>query len=167
MSLDIFWFLPTSGDTRYLGKSNSGRPVTNEYLQQIAVAADNLGYDGLLIPTGSGCLDPWVTASTLASVTHRIKLLVALRTALTKPTAAARMAATLDQATHGRLLLNVVAGGDSTELAGDGIFLDHDQRYAEAAEFLAIWRRLLAGESVDFAGRHHRVEGARNFFESV
>ena len=46
MSLDIFWFLPTSGDTRYLGKSNSGRTATNEYLQQIAVAADNLGYDG-------------------------------------------------------------------------------------------------------------------------
>ncbi len=167
MSLDIFWFLPTSGDTRYLGKSNSGRPVTSEYLQQIAVAADTLGYDGILIPTGSGCLDPWVTASSIAGVTRRLKLLVALRTALTKPTAAARMAATLDQATHGRLLLNVVAGGDSTELAADGIFLDHDARYAEAAEFLAIWRRLLAGESVDFHGAHHRVEGARNFFPSV
>ncbi|WP_079434993.1 FMNH2-dependent alkanesulfonate monooxygenase [Zoogloea sp. LCSB751] len=167
MSLDIFWFLPTSGDTRYLGKSNTGRPVTQEYLQQIAVAADNLGYDGILIPTGSGCLDPWVTAASIAGATRRLKLLVALRTALTKPTAAARMAATLDQATHGRLLLNVVAGGDSTELAGDGIFLDHDARYAEASEFLAIWRRLLQGETVDFHGGHHRVEGARNFFEAV
>ena len=74
MSLDIFWFLPTSGDTRYLGKSNSGRTATNEYLQQIAVAADNLGYDGILIPTGSGCLDPWVTASSVASVTRHLKL---------------------------------------------------------------------------------------------
>lgn len=167
MSLDIFWFLPTSGDTRYLGKSNSGRPVTHEYLQQIAVAADTLGYDGVLIPTGSGCLDPWVTAAGVAGATRRLKLLVALRTALTRPTAAARMAATLDQATQGRLLLNVVAGGDSTELAGDGIFLDHDARYAEASEFLAIWRRLLAGETVDFSGEHHRVEGARLFFEAL
>lgn len=167
MSLDIFWFLPTSGDTRYLGKSNSGRPVTHAYLQQIAVAADTLGYDGVLIPTGSGCLDPWVTAAGVAGATRRLKLLVALRTALTRPTAAARMAATLDQATQGRLLLNVVAGGDSTELAGDGIFLDHDARYDEANEFLAIWRRLLAGETVDFAGEHHRVEGARLFFEAL
>lgn len=167
MSLDIFWFLPTSGDTRYLGKSNSGRPVTHEYLQQIAVAADTLGYDGVLIPTGSGCLDPWVTAAGVAGATRRLKLLVALRTALTRPTAAARMAATLDQATQGRLLLNVVAGGDSTELAGDGIFLDHDARYAEASEFLSIWRRLLAGETVDFSGEHHRVEGARLFFEAL
>lgn len=167
MSLDIFWFLPTSGDTRYLGKSNSGRPVTHEYLQQIAVAADTLGYDGVLIPTGSGCLDPWVTAAGVAGATRRLKLLVALRTALTRPTAAARMAATLDRATQGRLLLNVVAGGDSTELAADGIFLDHDARYAEASEFLAIWRRLLAGETVDFSGEHHRVEGARLFFEAL
>jgi len=167
MSLDIFWFLPTSGDTRYLGKSNSGRTATNEYLQQIAVAADNLGYDGILIPTGSGCLDPWVTASSVASVTRRLKLLVALRTALTKPTAAARMAATLDQATQGRLLLNVVAGGDSAELAADGIFLDHDERYEDASEFLGIWRRLLAGEKVDFEGKHHRVEGAKLYFHAV
>ncbi|ENO86090.1 FMNH2-dependent alkanesulfonate monooxygenase [Thauera linaloolentis] len=167
MSLDIFWFLPTSGDTRYLGKSNSGRPVTIEYMQQIAVTADNLGYDGILIPTGSGCLDPWVVAGSVAQVTRRLKLLVALRTALTKPTAAARMAATLDQATGGRLLLNVVAGGDSTELAGDGIFLDHDARYGEASEFLGIWRRLLQGETVDHEGEHHRVKGAQLLFPAV
>ena len=167
MSLDIFWFLPTAGDTRYLGKSSSGRPVSIEYMQQIAVTADNLGYDGILIPTGSGCLDPWVTASSVASVTRRLKLLVALRTALTKPTAAARMAATLDQATQGRLLLNVVAGGDSTELAADRIFLDHDERYEEASEFLGIWRRLMAGENVDFEGKHHRVKGARLYFDAI
>ena len=167
MSLDIFWFLPTSGDTRYLGKSDSGRPVTIDYLRQIATAADDLGYDGLLIPTGSGCLDPWVVAGSVAQATRKLKLLVALRTALTKPAAAARMAATLDQATGGRLLLNVVAGGDSSELAGDGIFLGHDARYDEADEFLSIWRRLLQGETVDHEGEHHRVHGARLLFPAV
>jgi alkanesulfonate monooxygenase len=167
MSLDIFWFLPTSGDTRYLGKSDSGRPATNEYMRQIAVAAENLGYDGLLIPTGSSCLDPWVTAASLVPVTRRIKLLVALRTSLGNPTASARQAATLDQASHGRLLLNVVPGGDATELAADGIFLEHDERYEAADEFLGIWRRLLQGETVDFHGKHVQVEGAQNFFEPV
>lgn len=167
MSLDIFWFLPTSGDTRYLGKSDSGRPATNEYMRQIAVAAENLGYDGLLIPTGSSCLDPWITAASLVPVTQRIKLLVALRTSLGNPTASARQAATLDQACHGRLLLNVVPGGDATELAADGIFLDHDERYEAADEFLTVWRQLLSGETVDFAGKHVRVEGAQNFFSPV
>jgi len=167
MSLDIFWFLPTSGDTRYLGHSASGRPATNAYMRQIAVAAENLGYDGILIPTGSSCLDPWVTAASLVPVTHRLKLLVALRTSLGNPTASARQAATLDQASGGRLLLNVVPGGDATELAADGVFLAHDQRYDAADEFLTVWRQLLSGERVDFHGEHLRVEGAQNFFAPV
>lgn len=167
MSLEILWFLPTSGDTRYLGASDFGRAPTNAYMRQIAVAAEQLGYDGLLIPTGSSCLDPWVTASSLVPVTQRIKLLVALRTALSGPTASARQAATLDQALDGRLLLNVVAGGDSTELAADGIFLDHDARYAHADEFLTVWRRLLEGEKVDFEGQYLHVNGAKNNFPSI
>ncbi|SDH02299.1 alkanesulfonate monooxygenase [Pseudomonas flavescens] len=167
MSLDIFWFLPTSGDTRYLGHSGSGRPATNAYMRQIAVAADQLGYDGLLIPTGASCLDPWVTAASLVPVTQRIKLLVALRTSLGNPTASARQAASLDQASGGRLLLNVVPGGDATELEADGVFLDHDQRYAASDEFLGIWRQLLQGETVNFDGEHLKVRGAQNFFPPV
>lgn len=167
MSLDIFWFLPTSGDTRYLGKSDFGRAPTNAYLREIAVTADRLGYDGLLIPTGSSCQDPWVTAASLIPVTQRIKLLVALRTSLGNPTASARQAATLDQALGGRLLLNVVPGGDATELAADGVFYSHDERYEASDEFLTIWRRLLQGEKVDFEGRHLRVKGAQNFHPPV
>jgi len=167
MSLDIFWFLPTSGDTRYLGKSSSGRPATNEYLRQIAVTAESLGYDGLLIPTGASCLDPWVTAASLVPVTSRIKLLVALRTSVSGPTATARQAATLDQALKGRLLLNVVPGGDATELAADGVYLDHDERYEAADEVLTVWRDLLQGKTVDFAGKHVNVKGAKNFFPPV
>ncbi|PHM21018.1 MAG: alkanesulfonate monooxygenase, FMNH(2)-dependent [Curvibacter sp. PD_MW3] len=167
MSLDIFWFLPTSGDTRYLGKSDFGRPATNAYMRQIAVTAESLGYDGLLIPTGSSCLDPWVTASSLIAVTQRIKLLVALRTSISGPTASARQAATLDQALGGRLLLNVVPGGDATELAADGVFLSHDERYEAADEFLTVWRDLLQGQKVDFKGRHIQVQGAQNFFPPV
>ncbi|AOY90717.1 alkanesulfonate monooxygenase, FMNH(2)-dependent [Cupriavidus sp. USMAA2-4] len=164
MTLDIFWFLPTSGDTRYLGKSGFGRAPTNAYLRQIATTAEDLGYDGLLIPTGSFCLDPWVTAASLVPVTRRIKLLVALRTSLGNPTASARQAASLDQALGaGRLLLNVVPGGDATELAADGVFYDHDTRYEAGDEFLTIWRRLLQGETVDFDGKHLKVRGARNY----
>ncbi|MGQ8878874.1 FMNH2-dependent alkanesulfonate monooxygenase [Delftia sp. NA_296.1] len=166
-SPDIFWFLPTSGDTRYLGTSDFGRAPTNAYMRQIAVTAEELGYDGLLIPTGSSCLDPWVVASSLVPVTQRIKLLVALRTSLGAPVSSARQAATLDQALGGRLLLNVVPGGDATELEADGIFLAHDERYAYADEFLTIWRRLLADEAVDFDGKYFKIKQGRNFFPPV
>ncbi len=160
---DIFWFLPTSGDTRYLGTSDFGRAPTQAYLRDIAVTSERLGYDGLLIPTGASCLDPWVVASSLVGATQRIRLLVALRTSLGGPTGSARQAATLDAALNGRLLLNVVPGGDAAELAAEGVYLSHDERYEAADEFLTIWKRLLSGETVDFDGKHFRIKGGRNF----
>ena len=47
------------------------------------------------------------------------------------------------------------------------MFLRHDERYEAADEFLTIWRRVLEGESVDFAGKHIKVENAQNFFPPV
>ena len=54
------------------------------------------------------------------------------------PTVAARMASTFDRISDGRLLINVVAGGDPVELQGDGLYLDHDERYEAADEFLKV-----------------------------
>ncbi|BEV14684.1 FMNH2-dependent alkanesulfonate monooxygenase [Herbaspirillum sp. DW155] len=167
MSLELFWFLPTSGDTRYLGKSDFGRAPTLEYMRQIAITSETLGYDGLLIPTGASCLDPWVVAASLVPVTQRIKLLVALRTSLGGPGPSARQAATLDQALNGRLLLNVVPGGDATELEADGVFLKHDERYEAADEYLTIWRKLLQGETVNHDGKHFRIRNGQLFHPSV
>jgi alkanesulfonate monooxygenase len=167
MSLSIYWFLPTSGDSRYLGKSKYGRLTDSEYLSQVAVAADTLGYDGILIPTGVGCEDPWVTAAALAPITRWTHLLVAFRPSLLLPSVAARMAATLDRATNGRLQVNIVPGGDAAELASDGVFLSHDQRYAQAEEFLDIWKALLAGETVDYKGEHFSAQQGKLVFPPV
>ena len=167
MSLELFWFLPTSGDTRYLGKSDFGRAPTLDYMRQIAVTSETLGYDGLLIPTGASCLDPWVVAASLVPVTQRIKLLVALRTSLGGPGPSARQAATLDQALNGRLLLNVVPGGDATELEADGVFLKHDERYEAADEYLTIWRKLLQGETVNYEGKHFRIRNGQLFHPAI
>jgi alkanesulfonate monooxygenase len=168
MSLGIFWFLPTGGDGRYLGRSATARPVSNAYLKQIATTAEQLGYDGLLIPTGSGNLDPFITAASLANVTHKIKLLVALRTSATGgPTVFARQTATLDEALNGRLILNVVPGAWPEELAADGVFWSHDERYEAADEFLTIWRKLLSGENVTYKGKYYHVENAQNLFPPV
>jgi alkanesulfonate monooxygenase len=168
MSFEVFWFLPTGGDSRYLGQSAYARPASNAYLRQIATTAESLGYDGLLIPTGSGNLDPYITAASLANVTHRIKLLVALRTtAAGNPTVFARQTATLDDALGGRLILNVVPGAWQEELEAEGVFLSHDERYAAADEFITLWRRLLSGEKVTHKGKHYHIEGAQNLFPPV
>ena len=164
---DVLWFLPTHGDGRYLGAAEGARDVSLPYLRQIAQAADELGYYGVLLPTGRSCEDSWVVASALAALTKRLRFLVAVRPGLQEPSVAARMAATLDRISDGRLLINVVTGGDPIELKGDGVFLDHDERYAVTAEFLTIWRRLLSGETVSFEGKHLRCENGRVIYPPV
>ena len=164
---DVLWFLPTHGDGRYLGSSEGGREVSLAYLKQIAQAADDLGYFGVLLPTGRSCEDSWVIASALAPLTHRLRFLVAVRPGLQEPAAAARMAATLDRISDGRLLINVVTGGDPVELKGDGVFLSHDARYEVTDEFLHIWRRLLSGGTVTYKGQHLAIDGGKLLFPPV
>lgn len=165
--LDLFWFIPVSGDGTFLGTSEGHRPADFRYLKQIAEAADRLGYTGVLVPTGKNCDDPWITAAALIPHTERLRFLLALRPATVSPTYAARQAAALDRISGGRFLVNIVAGGNPKELAGDGIHLSHDERYDHAAEFLQVYSRLLEGETVDFEGAHIRVKGASQEFPAV
>ena len=121
----------------------------------------------MLLPTGRSCEDSWVIASALVPLTKRLRFLVAIRPGLQSPTLTARMTATLDRISNGRLLINVVTGGDPAENKGDGIFLSHDKRYAVTDEFLEIYTRLLAGESFDYKGEHLSVEDSRILFPPV
>jgi len=162
--MEVFWFIPSHGDGRYLGTSEGARAVDHDYVRQIAQAADRLGYHGVLVPTGKACEDAWVAASSLIPVTRRLKFLVAVRPGLMSPSAAARMAATFDRFSGGRLLVNVVTGGDPHELAGDGIFLSHGERYEQTDEFMTIWRRLMQGEQVSYEGKHLRAENGELLF---
>ncbi|WP_315747632.1 MULTISPECIES: FMNH2-dependent alkanesulfonate monooxygenase [unclassified Bradyrhizobium] len=164
---NILWFLPTHGDGRYLGTSEGGREVNFNYLRQIAQAADQLGYYGVLIPTGRSCEDSWIVASAVAPFTERLRYLVAVRPGLQSPSVAARMTATLDRVTNGRLLVNVVTGGDPIENKGDGIYLSHAERYEVTREFLTVYNDLLEGKAVNFSGKHIRIEDGRLLFAPV
>lgn len=157
--MELFWFLPTYGDGRYLGTDIGSRESDLAYLKQVSIAADSLGYKGVLIPSGRGCDDAWIVATAIAAVTEKLKLLVALRPGIIAPTAAARMASALDRFSNGRLLLNVVTGGDPVELAADGVHLDHAARYRQTDEFLTIFRSLFQQPRVDFDGNFFNVKG--------
>jgi len=161
--VQIFWFIPTHGDGRYLGTSIGGRSTDLTYLQQIAQAVDRLGYTGALLPTGRSCDDAWIVASTLLPVTQRMKFLVAVRPGLMSPGVAARMAATFDRLSGGRLLINVVTGGDPVELAGDGLHLDHTSRYELTDEFLTAWREICSGTS-NFKGEYLDIRDGKLLF---
>ena len=159
--LNFFWFIPTHGDGHYLGSEQQQRLQNFGYFREIAQAVDRLGFGGVLLPTGQNCEESWITAAGLATQTEKLKFLVALRPGVISPALAARQTAALDRLSNGRLLLNVVVGGNPVELAGDGVFLPHDQRYEQASEFMQVWSRLLTGEPVDFHGKHYRVDGGR------
>jgi alkanesulfonate monooxygenase len=165
--MQLLWFIPTHGDGRYLGTANGGRATNFAYLRQIAQAVDDLGYTGALLPTGRSCEDAWVVASTLAAVTQKMRFLVAIRPGLMSPGVAARMAATFDRLSNGRLLINVVTGGDPVELAGDGVHLNHGSRYDLTDEFLTVWRAITSGEDTNFNGEYFNIQGGKLLFPPV
>jgi alkanesulfonate monooxygenase len=165
--MQLLWFIPTHGDGRYLGTATGGRAVSFQYFRQIAQAVDDLGYTGALLPTGRSCEDAWIVASSLLPLTRQMRFLVAIRPGLTSPAVAARMAATFDRLSGGRLLINVVTGGDPVELAGDGLHLSHDRRYELTDEFLFVWRSLVSGEVTNFQGEYLDIRDGKLLFPPI
>ena len=169
------WFLPTNGDSRSdLSLGNAvgveGSRVHQDgdhrapeigYIGEIALAAERLGFAGALTPTSSWCEDAWVMTAALTQLTHRFKFLVAFRPGFQSPTLTAHMAATYQRISGGRLLLNVVTGGDDIEQRRFGDFLTKGERYVRAAESLHVFRELWTGDPVTFEGRFVHVEGAQ------
>src|ERR1700684_886263 len=142
MSLVLHWFLPTNGDSRTdlsLGNAvgidgsrvhegGQHRVPTLDYIGQIARSAESLGFEAALTPTSSWCEDAWVITAALAQVTRNFKFLVAFRPGLQSPTLAAHRAATYQRVSGGRLLLNVVTGGDDVEQQRVGEHLGKEGR---------------------------------------
>jgi len=165
--MEVHWFLPTAGDGHGITSGGQAaatvvteRPPDLGYLSLVARAAERLGFAGVLTPTGTFCEDAWLTTAALLTETSTLKFLVAFRPGLVSPTLAAQMASTYQRISGGRLLLNVVTGGESTEQRRFGDWLDHDQRYARTAEFLQVLRGSWSGEPFDFIGEHYRIAGA-------
>ncbi len=161
--LGVHWFLPTGGDSRDVLPSAPDairRAPDLAYLAQVATACDALGFDAMLTPCGTGCEDAWLATAALVALTRRIKFLVAFRPALLTPTLAAQMASTHQRLSNGRLLVNIVTGAESAELARFGVFEDKDTRYERTGEFIEVMRGAWSGTPHDFDGDHYSVRGA-------
>ena len=152
MNLVFHWFLPTSGDGRGIvgGGALNGRksptvtrPPTIEYLAQVARSAEQLGFTGVLTPTGTWCEDAWLATAALITATSRLKFLVAFRPGLISPTLAAQMAASYQRISRGRLLLNVVTGGQAMSDTLNGL-----ERLAETTteKSIIVWLNEFFGE---------------------
>ena len=176
-SIRMHWFLPTSGDSRSLVGAGQGVPQgvrsghretghegfrapTIDYLADVARTAERAGFEGVLTPTGTFCEDAWLTTAALLRETTRLKFLVAFRPGVVNPVLAAQMAAAYQRISGGRLMLNVVTGGEPREQARFGDTASKEVRYARTEEFLAVVRGTWTRAPFDFEGTHYRVEGA-------
>lgn len=158
----IHWFLPTGGDSRDVLPDAGGhqRSPSHEYLAQVAVACDQLGFEAMLTPCGTGCEDAWIATATLVPLTQRVKFLVAFRPGLLSPTLAAQMASSFQRLSGGRCLVNIVTGAEPHEVHRFGDWLDKDERYARNGEFLAVMRAAWDDTPADFNGTYYQVEQA-------
>lgn len=163
------WFLPTNGDGRHVANVVSGagvargaftRPANVPYLAQIARAAEQVGFDAVLTPTGVACEDAWITTAMLTQHTTSLRFLVAFRPGYLLPTLAAQQAASFQRLSRNRLALNIVTGGDPVEQRAYGDQLAHDDRYARTGEFLHVLRGVWDEPPFSFEGVHYTVDDA-------
>lgn len=152
------WYIPTHGDGTHAG--NRVEPNMDLFLR-VARAAENAGCDFALVPVISTCYEAWVTTAMISAQTDRLKMLVAARPGIVQPSHMARMISTFDQNSGGRVYVNLIAGGGAAEMVEDGVFLDHDQRYALMDESVTLMKLLWKAEGrISFRGQHVRVENA-------
>ena len=156
MANEVLWYIVPS-DGAYPWEPEGSREVDFDYLKQIAGAVDRLGYSGALLATDMA--DVWVLGSALAAHTKNLRPLLAVPPGTISPTLLAKMALTFDNLFDGRLTINVI-NSDSATQRKYGQFLDHDERYALSEEYWALFKRLVAGETVTHEGKFLRLEEA-------
>lgn len=151
--LALSWYCPSEGDGRWLGTRRPERAPDIEYLAAVAKAAERAGATELLIPTGTvndsfapdaPFMESWTTASALAALTRRIRLLVAINPAALRPELAAHQAETLERIAPGRVAINLVAGG-GPQVGYGAPERDHAGRYALLNELADALRERFTG----------------------
>ena len=178
MKLRFHWMLPKGGEVavdkpqtaqaaaRYRIQSTSrGSPAPRPDMEgwlYFARKAEAAGIESVLISFSRYEPDPFLVSCALGQATNKLKFIAAYRSGLMQPTTFVQQTNTLSALIEGRVALNIVAGSSSAEQHGYGDFLAHDERYARAAEFLAVCHAFWRAEGdIDFAGQYYRIERGR------
>jgi dimethylsulfone monooxygenase len=162
LKLGVFNFNCSGGMTMV---DDSPNTVDWATMRSIAVKADRMGLEAI-VPVarwrgfgGSSnfngtSFEPFTWAAGLAEATSRTMVFATVHMPLMHPVAAAKMAATVDHISGGRLGLNLVMGWFTDEMKMFGADQrGHDARYEYGAEWLEVARRLWSeDEPFDFEG---------------
>jgi len=181
MWIDFYWRLPTHGCHESLRHSAYDRgdwspvkagnvaPGLNrngeddgyryiDHLAEIAKAAEASGFIGGLIPSFPNTDDPWVISPLLARETKSFRFMIAFQPGFLNPVQAARMSATLQRATGGRTVFNIITGGGGPSQLWWGDSFAHDDRYGRTTEFLDVFKGVWREQGFDYKGRFYQVE---------
>jgi alkanesulfonate monooxygenase len=153
-SCEVSWFAALCDDDyEFLGVPDPKLRSSYEHCRSIALAAEELGYDNLLLPSGYALgIDSIAFGAAIAPQLKRMRLLAAIRCGEMWPPQLARQLATLDTLLGGRLTINII----SSDLPGET--MPSAPRYARTVEVMQILRTLLNGEAVDHHGAHYQLK---------
>ena len=151
---EVAWFgALCDDDYEFLGVPDAKLRSSYAHCRGIALAAEELGYDNLLLPSGYALgIDSIAFGAAVAPQLTRMRLLAAIRCGEMWPPQLARQLATLDRMLGGRLTINII----SSDLPGET--LPSAPRYARTVEVMQLLRALLNGEAVDHAGEHYKLK---------
>jgi alkanesulfonate monooxygenase len=162
--LHFGWFIPTQGDTPTPGDPSKSLAPSLESFVGIAKAAERAGFEYALVPVQTMCYEAWITCAMISAQTEHMKMLVAIRAGFIAPTVMAKMFTTFDQLSQGRIYANLIAGGGAAELAADGCYHAHDERYEVMDETVTLMKRCWTEpKKFDHEGRFFKAEGVRVF----
>jgi len=169
--LEIGVFLPNAKNGFAL--SSNAVAYTPSYEENLAITllAEEVGIDyvfSMLKWRGFGgatqfwdaALDSFTLTTALAAVTKRVRLIATVNPLLSNPAVMAKMSATLDCISHGRLGLNIITGATVSEYAQMGVVPRgyNDHRYDYAEEWVQVLKRLWTESSVTHHGEYFDLD---------
>lgn len=177
--MDVYWRIPTHGDKGSLsqritrgdwlptdtGSVAPGRRAGEldgfsylDHMGDIARAAEISGFYGALLPSFPHTDDPWVISSALAAETKTLRFMIAFQPGFLSPVHGARMAASLQRASGGRVVYNIISGGGGPAQLWWGDKIAHDDRYHRTTEFLDVHKGVWKQAPFSYDGRFFQVE---------
>jgi pyrimidine oxygenase len=163
-------FLPVGNGGFIMSATSPETPGTYDYNREVTRVAEDLGL-GFVVSMArwrgwGGSTGQWnrtiesiTTTAGLAEATDHIRLFTTIHTNAFHPAVAAKMVATMDEISGGRVGVNLVAGSNPLDHGQMGIYPDvpHAELYEIATEWITVAKRLWGEERVDFDGRYYHL----------